>query len=92
MVHRAVHWDSKHSIDLGRFGLLLVSPSTGRNRDHFLQADFPLLIRMSGSGLLPVGRQSVRNLGHHFPEARLWPVTGICPVSGLEDERFESTC
>src|SRR5258707_9072904 len=27
-------------------------------------------VRMSRSGLLPVGRQSVRNLGHHFPEAR----------------------
>ena len=44
--------------------------------DHFLQADFSLPIRMSRSGLLPVGRQSVRNLGHHFPEARFWRASG----------------
>jgi hypothetical protein len=30
---------------LWNFRLLLVSPSIRSNRDHFLQADFPVLIR-----------------------------------------------
>src|ERR1700688_1077657 len=34
-------------------GLLQFCPSTGGNRDHFVEADFPLLIARCPSGLLP---------------------------------------
>ena len=32
--------------------------------------------KQEGTELLLVSRQSVRNLGHHFPEARFWRASG----------------
>jgi len=40
---------------------LLVSPSTGTNRDHFLQADSPYLSARCPTGLLPNRRRFGRS-------------------------------
>src|SRR6266478_6170539 len=44
---------------------LLVSPSTGTNRDHFLQADSPYLSARCPTGLLPNRRLLPANILNH---------------------------